>query len=768
MLRLGLQLTLRSGREGIVRLAITAIAVAIGVALLLGVLAEFHAFQAQSDQPCWSCTQGEYPLPASLPRDGDLWNDSVDFYQGQTITRLDISALNASAPIPPGIPFVLRPGEYYASPALRQLLKTVPADQLGDRFPGHLAGTIGDAALSGPSQLAIYIGYTPAALRGIPGTQLVDQVGTVPVPEAFSAFFRYAFGVGVLAVLLPILMLIGTATRLAADRREERFAALRLVGATPADIRSLAAVEATASALAGTILGAGSWLAVRPLIAGTALISSYFPGSVTPTGWEFLALLLGVPAIASLAAVVSLRRVQISPLGAARRATPRPPTYWRLASLLAGLALYLVGLSLTTHKGIGAETYPGLILTMIGLVLAGPWFTQQAARILGSAARGPSGLLATRRLADNPRTAFRAVTGLVLAVFLGTVVGTLVPAVNAEEATPSAGALTGVLLDRLVSQGIFISCNGVPGCVLPAQPKPTAAQQQALLGLAPRAGARLLSGLNHIAGSSAYPLYSNPQAASVNYQGSDAGVASCAMLAALPAFGSCPAGATAILVNDMGAISSDNPVYSTRPFAFRSSTPYTGTLAGLSVQAVLVKVNSPATLERVRTFLALNVPPSITSDLGVTPTPPRTYGEAIAIRVGRADLLAKLVYTAVAITLIVAGCSLAVAVGGGLVDRKRPFALLRVSGTPVGVLSRVVLFEAAVPLAVATVVAAAVAYGTSLLAFLRLAPPGVAVPWLGGDYFLLMGTGLVVAFAVIAVTLPLLRRMTAPSGIRFE
>jgi hypothetical protein len=31
-----------------------------------------------------------------------------------------------------------------------------------------------------------------------------------------------------------------------------------------------------------------------------------------------------------------------------------------------------------------------------------------------------------------------------------------------------------------------------------------------------------------------------------------------------------------------------------------------------------------------------------------------------------------------------------------------------------------------------------------------------------------MGIGLVVAFVVILVTLPLLRRMTAPSTVRFE
>ena len=94
MLRLGLQLTLRSGREALVRLVVTAAAVAVGVALLLGVLAEFHAFQAKSNQACWSCTTGA-PVPATLPAHGELWNDSVDFYQGQTLTRLDVAALGA-------------------------------------------------------------------------------------------------------------------------------------------------------------------------------------------------------------------------------------------------------------------------------------------------------------------------------------------------------------------------------------------------------------------------------------------------------------------------------------------------------------------------------------------------------------------------------------------------------------------------------------------------------------------------------------------------
>jgi hypothetical protein len=55
-----------------------------------------------------------------------------------------------------------------------------------------------------------------------------------------------------------------------------------------------------------------------------------------------------------------------------------------------------------------------------------------------------------------------------------------------------------------------------------------------------------------------------------------------------------------------------------------------------------------------------------------------------------------------------------------------------------------------------------------VLAFVRLAPAHSAIPLLGGDYYALMGAGLVIAFAIICLTLPLLRRMTTPANVRFE
>jgi hypothetical protein len=289
------------------------------------------------------------------------------------------------------------------------------------------------------------------------------------------------------------------------------------------------------------------------------------------------------------------------------------------------------------------------------------------------------------------------------------------------------------------------------------------------VGLDSQHGAKLLSGLGAIPGATVYPLYSLPAGGGSVGPGLGPGdtAVSCAVMRALAVLGQCAPGLGAVQASDAGLFD-DNPVYNTKPFVDPSNPAYTGTLSSLPLQTVMVRVNSPATLERVRTYLTVNTPPQQAAGQGSAPTPPRTFGETLQIRLDRAATFEKIVYVAVALTLIVAGCSLAVAVGGGLVDRKRPFTLLRVSGTPVGVLSRVVLMEAAVPLVAATLVAAGIAYGTSVLAFVRLAPAGTAVPRLGADYYALMGVGLAVAFGVITVTLPLLRRMTSPGNVRFE
>ena len=167
MYRLGLRLTLRSGREPFVRLLVTAVAVAIGVAIMLGVLADFHAFTTTSNRPSWESTQGQavtrdYPAATHA----ELWNYSNDIYRGQTIERLGRGRARTARAGPAG---------HCEAPGQRPVLRLAGAgraasapcrpDELGDRFPGRLAGTIGQQALTGPDELVIYVGYAPRQAR---------------------------------------------------------------------------------------------------------------------------------------------------------------------------------------------------------------------------------------------------------------------------------------------------------------------------------------------------------------------------------------------------------------------------------------------------------------------------------------------------------------------------------------------------------------------------------------------------------------------------
>ena len=60
---------------------------------------------------------------------------------------------------------------------------------------------------------------------------------------------------GAVALLLPVLILIATASRLSAARREQRFAAMRLVGATPRQISGSRWWRAALQAIAGVAVG---------------------------------------------------------------------------------------------------------------------------------------------------------------------------------------------------------------------------------------------------------------------------------------------------------------------------------------------------------------------------------------------------------------------------------------------------------------------------------------------------------------------------------
>lgn len=104
--------------------------------------------------------------------------------------------------------------------------------------------------------------------------------------------------------------------------------------ATTRQISVIAAVEAFLAALLGAVAGLAVFALLRPAIAGTAVTSArYFPGQVALTALDYAVVLLAIPAASAIAALLSLRRVRISPLGVTRRVTPPAPRLWRILPL---------------------------------------------------------------------------------------------------------------------------------------------------------------------------------------------------------------------------------------------------------------------------------------------------------------------------------------------------------------------------------------------------------------------------------------------------
>lgn len=775
MYRLGLQLVARSGREALLRLVVTSLAVGMGVAILLGVLAEFHAFQATSNRPSWESTQGTSVSTAAAVPGAELWNYSENIYKGRFVEQLEVAALGAGAPRIPGLSQIPSAGQFYASPALSQLLQTVPADELGDRFAGQQAGLLGDAALSGPNELAIVIGYSPSQLAALPGTVQVTRIAHAPQLKGTTNLYRLGFGIAAVVILFPLLILINTATRLAATRREERLSALRLVGATPRQVNVIASVDAVVSASAGVVIGVFVFLGIRPLLESISFSGVRFFGyTVTPTLWGYAAMVVMVPLLAAVSSLISLQRVWITPLGVSRRTTPPPPRWWRIVPIFAGVPLFIYPVVSDPGRPNGAEAIIGLLLIMAGLVLGGSWLTRAISRLLARVARGPSALLAARRLSDNPKGAFRTSAGLVLAVFAGSLVACIIPAFHAAQSSGAVASLTSVLK---------VPFGGGPG-----QP-----------GLDPQTGGRLVSYLDSQTGVTAIPIYANPagqgpppaspppsgqRAASQSpaSAGPPDSIVSCLVIRALPALGSCAPGVAAVQANFVDLISTDNPIYFNQdlPAVSHSSPPATQNLSDLDMSTLLVRTNTADTLERVRTYLtdfeatsAEASPSHVKGGGGLSEA--QTFGEVAQIRNNDAMNIERVVLAIVALILVVAGCSLAVSVAGSLLDRRRSFTLLRLAGTPLKTLTRVVLLESIVPLVSATVVAAGVAIAIA-------EPPLRAVfsahfgphesfasaghPDLG--YYVTMLGGLALSVLVVLAAMPLLNRITKPDNARFE
>ncbi|MEV4476071.1 FtsX-like permease family protein [Nonomuraea sp. NPDC049504] len=423
------------GRKGMLGTWLTFGAVAVATALLLFAVAANFAFQARAERGAW-----RNPVPATTGAVA-VEAQRFDFVRDQKITVIDLAALKGADPeAPPGLPRFPAPGEVWLSPALAELADELPAAELAARYPKR-AGVIGDEALVYPGELVAVFGQAPDA-PAMTAPRLDDWVMSRPPvkvaslagePSEDAVAYQWLSAIAMVLMVVPLLVFGGAAARLTVARRDRRLAALRLVGATPGQVVAMTVTEAVLVALAGALTGAVVYALSVPLLTRIEMQGGpWFAGDLLPGPLLLAGALVAVPLLVGLSAVAGLRRVVVSPLGVAKRETPPAMRIFRVLALFAALAVFPL-LSRETSVTLIAIA---LALAFLCLNLAGPWVVGVIGRIAAKSARAPAGLLAARRLVDDPRSAWRTVSGVALTGFVAGFLGLLSPGAFEEVTGP--------------------------------------------------------------------------------------------------------------------------------------------------------------------------------------------------------------------------------------------------------------------------------------------------------------------------------------------
>lgn len=251
--------------------------------------------------------------------------------------------------------------------------------------------------------------------------------------------------IAVVLLVVPLVSLAGAAARMGVARRDARLATLRLLGVTAREVRVVTAVETAAQGLAGAVLGIAGYGLLMPVWTRISFQGRPFSAGELWVGFAGIGgALVVVPLVAAASALVSLRRVVVSPLGVARRQTPPALSWLRTVGLLAAVGAF--GLVVGAAGGMPQMIAVALLVGLLGTVFAtlnlvGPWIVGVVGRVMAAAARTPATLLAARRLTDDPRAAWRVVGGLGMAAFVAGCLSVL-PMFETTGEDPAADVIT--------------------------------------------------------------------------------------------------------------------------------------------------------------------------------------------------------------------------------------------------------------------------------------------------------------------------------------
>lgn len=716
---------LAADRRTQVSTALTALGVAVATGLVLLLVSLPFATKARAERTLW-----QEPRYMSEGTDATVSvANSTDEIDGRLITRVDVAPLVDAAKItlPPGIDRLPGPGEMLQSPELAQLAASRPAAELSDRFAAKPVGLLGDGALMFPEQLVVLVGHTEDTMPATASKLPYLAVGEAEADPLLSMLA----GVGVVVLLIPSLVLVASASRLTAARRERRLAALRLAGATPAQVTAMVAAETGLAAVAGAVVG----VAVNPLVHSLATLVPWGGGTwladdfVLPL-YVVALVAVAIPVLVVGAAVAGLRRVVNAPLMAAGAGHTRKPLSWmRLAIVPVAVALFFWTLLDSTLNDSMLPVLISLGLLMWSPTLVGPWVTSALGGVFTKVWRKPAALLAGRRLRDDPRAAYRASAGVVLAVFVGSMALTLMPSLESQSGYSSYYRDSVLYLNSDAEQAPKVAADADKGLER--------------YGLAQRAA---VVGVQNVRMGSTY------------LQGF---VMSCAdALVLLPVTVKCQS-SPAIYAPSSGGVDlvdySDN---TEKRVPVAGKPVVSSSLGVVLIDPALLPADAPESTVDVAVPATDSTRESARTALLAASGGAQVISKEMMLGDQDTQLadLRRVTVIGLVTASVLGGLSAAIATAGSVLDRRRTFGALMAAGTPVRTLAKALRAEAALPALVATIGAGALgtAVGVGLFGLVSKDVP-VFSPWLAAPVVL----GALVALLAASVCTPALNRVRA-------
>ncbi|SMD24045.1 FtsX-like permease family protein [Kibdelosporangium aridum] len=720
---LGVRLAVGSGRNSLVRLALTAIGVGLGVMVLLVAASVPHMIDARNERGSARTADSSQPVPGVDPVYAVQRSDE---FQGRGMQGYLVAPTGPRAPHAPGVDRLPGPGQAVLSPALVQLLESPEGEMLRPRFTQQIIGTVGPDGLTGPNELYFYIGSDSAS--AMPDAARISQFGTPWAGRGLTTVEWLLIVLGATSFLIPVIVFVATSTRLAASVRDRRLAALRLIGAGSAQVRRIAAGEAFVGAVAGLFLGLGLFFLVRslvPMVTVSAFRGGIFASDVRPD-WRLAVLIAaGLPALAVTIATMSLRRTIIEPLGVVRRASTAPRIlWWRLILPLAGGTLLLVA-----TDGRRFPLIAGITLLLLSVPVLLPWIVELVTNRI-NAGGSPAFQLAVRRLQMDTGTAARVVAGVAVVLAGAIALQTVYERADKETTPPGQGQISASYFANSLAQ-IDAFASAIHS----------------------------IDGLAHV------PISTTGRVVDSADEHHSIVVESCASIRVRPCvdgdvfaspsvkvspgeavwFGEHRAGAPQWTIPRLTRIAGDDAQLVITPGALASA----GQVA-LYSNTHVPATGDPALIEQMRNAVGR---------LGWSGV---VYSQGTS-RDANYLLISRILQIGAFITLLIAIASLIVVALEQMRERRRSLAVLTANGVPRSILARALLWQTSIPVAVA--VAVATVAGLALAAMLLTATGRpVDIDWTTVALF--GGVALGSVLLVTALTLPALWQATSTTALR--